>query len=200
LEDLQNAIRGFDGIDIKRMATNMVFGSGNPKSRVMVIGQAPEAEADRHGTPFMGEEGALLDKMFACIGLDRRADSPDKGLYISNILNWRPPGNRSPSEVEISLSLPFIERHVALAQPAFVVLMGADAANPLLNRAESISKLRGKFYDYTPVTAGVTDGLTVPRIQMQATYHPSFLLKTPLQKKKAWQDLLMLQAAMEKGN
>ena len=195
LEELQAAIRAYDGLEVKRTATNLVFADGNPKARVMVIGEAPGTDEDRQGLPFVGVSGQLLDKMFDCIGLNRKAEDATKALYISNILNWRPPGNRTPTEAEITLALPFVERHIALIRPQYVVLMGAVAAKGLINMDQSISKLRGKFYTYAPINQGVTDELDKP-IQILATYHPSFLLRTPLQKKKAWQDLLMLNEAL----
>lgn len=185
LDELREAIRAYDGLDVKKTATNLVFADGNPKARVMVIGEAPGADEDRQGLPFVGASGQLLDKMFACIGLARTEADPAKALYISNILNWRPPGNRTPTEAEITLAMPFIERHIALARPAFVVLMGAVAAKGILDMDQSISKLRGKFYTH-PSGAKILP-----------TYHPSFLLRTPLQKKKAWQDLLLLADALE---
>jgi len=199
LEALVDAIRAYDGLDVKRTATNLVFADGLAGARVMVIGEAPGADEDRQGLPFVGVIGQLLDKMFDCIGLSRKSTDMAQGLYISNILNWRPPGNRTPTETEIALALPFIERHIALVRPHFIVLAGAVAAKGLLNMDQSISKLRGKFYDYTPQTAGITDGLEVTGgpIKVLPTYHPSFLLRTPLQKRKAWQDLLTLAKALQ---
>lgn len=199
LEDLQAAIRTYDGLDVKRTATNMVFADGNPQAPVMIIGEAPGADEDRQGLPFVGVSGQLLDKMFDCIGLNRKNPDAANALYISNILNWRPPGNRTPTEAEISLALPFIERHIALVRPRFLVLAGAVAAKGLLNMDQSISKLRGRTYIYTPVTDGIGDGLAPAEKppHVLATYHPSFLLRTPVQKRKAWQDLLMLEAALK---
>ncbi len=198
LEDLQAAIRAFDGLEVKRTATNMVFADGNPKARVMVIGEAPGADEDRQGLPFVGVSGQLLDRMFACINLSRKAEEGKDAVYISNILNWRPPGNRTPNEGEIALALPFIERHIALVRPEFLMLMGAVASKPLLDTDQSISKLRGRFYPYKPVTPDIGAGLepfaAAPRVL--PSYHPSFLLRTPVQKRKAWQDLLMLSQAL----
>ena len=114
LEELREAIRAYDGLDVKRTATNLVFADGNPQARVMVIGEAPGADEDRQGLPFVGVSGQLLDKMFDCIGLNRANPDPKHALYISNILNWRPPGNRTPTENEIALAMPFIERHLSL--------------------------------------------------------------------------------------
>lgn len=196
LEDLQSAIRGYDGLEVKRTATNMVFADGHPSARVMVIGEAPGADEDRQGLPFVGVSGQLLDKMFECIGLSRKSADPKQALYISNILNWRPPGNRTPTENEIALALPFIERHIAIVKPEFLILAGAVAAKSVLNMDQSISKLRGKFYTYKAVTPGIAEGLGDAQTKILPTYHPSFLLRTPVQKRKAWQDLLMLQKAL----
>lgn len=199
LDQLRDAIRAYDGLEVKRTATNMVFADGNPAGRVMIVGEAPGADEDRQGLPFVGVSGQLLDRMFECIGLSRQATDARDALYISNILNWRPPGNRTPTEAEIALALPFIERHIALVRPQYLVLAGAVAAKALLHSDLSISKLRGKLYDYQFVTPGIADGLPgfekAPRVI--PTYHPSFLLRTPVQKRKAWQDLLMLQAALD---
>lgn len=199
LEELQAAIRAYDGLEVKRTATNLVFADGNPKAHVMIIGEAPGADEDRQGLPFVGVSGQLLDKMFECIGLSRKSDDPATSIYISNILNWRPPGNRTPTEAEMALALPFVERHIALVRPKYLMLAGAVAAKTVLNMDLSISKLRGKFYDYNFVTNGISEGLepfeSAPKIL--PTYHPAFLLRTPVQKRKAWQDLLMLQESFK---
>ncbi len=138
LEALRDAIRAYDGLEVKRTATNLVFADGNPKARVMIVGEAPGADEDRQGLPFVGASGQLLDKMFDCIGLSRKSEDAASALYISNILNWRPPGNRTPTEAEIALALPFIERHIALVRPAYVILMRAAAAKGLLNVNQSM--------------------------------------------------------------
>lgn len=199
LEELQAAIAAYDGIEIKRTATNLVFADGNRNAHIMVIGEAPGADEDRQGKPFVGVSGQLLDKMFACIGLARTAEDSGASIYISNILNWRPPGNRTPTEQEISLSLPFIERHIALIKPKYIVVAGATAAKSILNMDQPISKLRGRFYTHTPVTPGITEGLDYVPAKVIPTYHPSFLLRTPAQKRQAWHDLLTLDAEI-KGN
>ncbi|MCK5374887.1 MAG: uracil-DNA glycosylase, partial [Alphaproteobacteria bacterium] len=111
LEELRQAVAEFDGIALKKTASNLVFAVGNPKAQIMLVSEAPGADEDRSGTPFVGVSGKLLDKILACIGLDRMQDDPQKSIYISNILKWRPPGNRTPSPAEIEVSLPFIERH-----------------------------------------------------------------------------------------
>lgn len=195
LEELRAAIAGFDALAIRKTATNMVFADGNPKAPIMLIGEAPGADEDRQGLPFVGVSGQLLDKMFKAIGLARTEEDPAKSVYISNILNWRPPGNRTPSPAEIDISLPFIERHIALAAPKIIILCGGVAAKGLLGSGDSISKLRGRFHDYAPITEAISDN-TSP-IPALATYHPSYLLRTPSQKKLAWADLLMLKERME---
>lgn len=195
LEELAAAIAAFDGLSIKKTATNMVFSDGCPKARVMVVGEAPGADEDRMGRPFVGVSGQLLDKILASIGLSRTEEAPEKAVYISNILNWRPPGNRNPTPQEVDISLPFIERHIALVKPQYLILSGGVAAKALLRSAEGISKLRGRFHDYTPITQGVApSGFVMPSIP---TYHPSYLLRTPSQKKAVWMDMLMLREKLK---
>jgi len=191
IDELRNIIASFDGIALKKTASNMVFADGNPAARIMVVGEAPGADEDRIGLPFVGVSGQLLDKIFASIGLSRQSDDIYKSIYISNILNWRPPGNRTPTPAEVEVSLPFIERHIALINPDILVLAGGVAAKALLNRNEAISRLRGTWHDYMPLTPGVTER-TNP-IPTLATYHPSYLLRTPSQKKAVWHDMLTLR-------
>jgi uracil-DNA glycosylase family 4 len=188
LEELRAAIAGFEGLAIRKTATNMVFAEGNPKARVMIIGEAPGAEEDAQGKPFVGASGQLLDKMLACIGLSRWEEDPEKSVYITNILNWRPPGNRSPSPAEIEMSLPFIERHIALVQPKVLFFLGGVPTKALLQTEEGISKLRGKWKDYTPQTPEI-GGSRHPALP---SYHPSYLLRTPIKKKESWIDLQLL--------
>lgn len=190
LDDLRDAIAGFEGIGIKENATNMVFADGNPASPIMLIGDAPGAEDDRIGKPFAGTGGQLLDKILKTAGLDRTSNVSEHSIYISNILNWRPPGNRSPTPAEIEVSLPFIERHIQLVQPKIILLVGAVAAQTLLGSPDSISKLRGKWQDYLP---------QIPEMQKNARpipaltiYHPESLLQTPVQKRLVWADMLDL--------
>lgn len=179
LNDLKAAIQNFDGLAIKKNATQIVFADGNPQAKIMVIGEAPGADEDRQGLPFVGVSGQLLDKIFACINLSRQ-----ESLYISNILNWRPPGNRTPTTEEMDIARPFITRHIELVNPDMLVLCGGVAAQTLLQSKESISRLRATVHTYSDTIKAI------------ATYHPSFLLRTPLQKKKVWEDMLMLQEVM----
>lgn len=190
LEELRTAITAFDGLDIRRTATNMVFCDGNPRAPVMLVGEAPGADEDRMGRPFVGVSGQLLDRILKCIGLDRTEEDPGKAVYISNILNWRPPGNRTPTPAEIDVCLPFIARHIALAQPKILILCGGVSAKALLGTDSSVSRLRGSWHDYAPRTEGIDGSSPIPAI---ATYHPAYLLRTPSQKKAVWQDMLMLQ-------
>lgn len=183
-EQLKDAIQAFDGLAVKKTATQIVFSDGDPSAKIMVIGEAPGADEDIQGLPFVGISGQLLDKILACINLARHPAEGQKGVYISNILNWRPPGNRTPTDQEVQIALPFILKHIELINPDFLILSGGVAAKGLLGSTESISKLRGRFHD---IQIG---GKTIPAI---ATYHPSYLLRTPSQKRAVWQDMLMLQ-------
>lgn len=184
LEDLKQAIQDFDGLAVKKTATQIVFADGIPSAKVMVIGEAPGADEDRQGKPFVGVSGQLLDKILACINLSRAPEGGQQPVYISNILNWRPPGNRTPTDQEVQIALPFILKHIELVNPDYLILSGGVAAKGLIGSSESISRLRGKFHD---IQIG---GRKIPAI---ATYHPSYLLRTPTQKRAVWQDMLMLQ-------
>lgn len=191
LEELREAIAAFDGIAIKKTATNLVFCDGNPKASVMLIGEAPGADEDRQGKPFVGVSGQLLDKILKCIDLDRTEEDPASAVYISNILNWRPPGNRTPNPAEIEVSLPFIERHIQLIQPKLIILCGGVSAKSLLGSGDSISRLRKRWHDYLPQTPELREGASpIPAI---ATYHPAYLLRTPAQKKAVWADMLSVK-------
>jgi uracil-DNA glycosylase family 4 len=180
LEDLREALVRFEGCPLKATATNLVFADGNPAARVMLVGEAPGGDEDRLGKPFVGVSGQLLDRMLACIGLDRT------GVYITNILPWRPPGNRSPTAAEIAVCLPFVERQIELVAPELLVLLGGTAAKTLLQTADGIVKTRGKWRSYA------SPGLVHP-IQAIATYHPAYLLRSPAQKRDSWRDLLMIK-------
>lgn len=199
LKVLSRAIASFDGIALRETATKMVFSDGLPGADVMLVGEAPGADEDRQGKPFVGVSGQLLDKILAAVGLSRASEDPQASIYISNILNWRPPGNRTPSDAEVETSLPFIERHIVLARPKLLILCGSVSASALLGRREAIGRLRGRWHAWRPVTPGVApEGFApVPAI---ATYHPSFLLRSPEQKRAAWADMRLLQRKrMEMG-
>ena len=178
---LRDAVAAFDHCALKRTATNLVFADGNPEARIMVVGEAPGADEDLQGKPFVGQSGQLLDRMFATIGLDRTR------LYISNILPWRPPGNRRPLPPEIAMCLPFLLRHIALVQPEIVILAGATAAAALLERDDGIMRLRGRWF---PLETEAGQGRLAQAIPL---YHPAFLLRSPERKREAWLDLLTLK-------
>lgn len=182
LAALAEAQAGFEGLEIRRGARNFVFADGNPAARVMVIGEAPGEDEDREGRPFVGRAGQLLDQMFAAIGLSRSAEDAAAALYITNILPWRPPGNRRPEPEEIAAMLPFVARHVALAAPEFVVLMGNTPCQAALGR-QGILRLRGQW----------TEAFGRPALPMT---HPAYLLRTPVAKREAWADLLSLKARL----
>ncbi|MGE5268434.1 MAG: uracil-DNA glycosylase [Thiohalocapsa sp.] len=177
-------VMAFDGCGLKRTATNTVFMDGNPAAPVMIVGEAPGAEEDRQGKPFVGRAGQLLDRMLAAIGLDRTR------VQITNVIYWRPPGNRKPTSAEIAACLPFVLRHIALARPAALVLAGGTAATALLPTGEGITRLRGRWFELA--VPGLE--LPVPTLPM---FHPAFLLRTPERKREAWRDLLALRARLE---
>jgi len=184
LDELKDAIAKFEGLSLKATATNLVFADGNPQAPLMLIGEAPGAEEDRRGLPFVGASGQLLDRMLGAIGYDRTS------CYITNIVNWRPPGNRKPSPAEMTLCLPFIERHIALIDPALIVLLGDTAAKTLTNRTEGITRLRGKWFTWPRPDGNGT-------IPVLPTFHPAFLLRSPGQKREAWMDLLTAKRKLE---
>src|SRR5271170_6602300 len=177
-------VAGFDGCPLKRTATNTVFIDGNPAAPFMIIGEAPGADEDRIGRPFVGRAGQLLDRMLAAIGLDR------EGVLVTNVIYWRPPGNRTPTTDEIAACVPFVLRHVALARPKVLVLAGGTAARALLPPGPGITRLRGRWFDLA------IPGLDrpVPTLPM---FHPSFLLRAPERKREAWLDLLTLRARLD---
>ncbi|HET6223372.1 MAG TPA: uracil-DNA glycosylase [Dongiaceae bacterium] len=182
--ELAEALAAFEGCPLKHTATNLVFADGNPEARVMVVGEAPGADEDRAGRPFVGVSGQLLDRMLGCIGLDRNA------AYITNVIFWRPPGNRQPTAAEIAACLPFVERHIELVSPDILVLVGAAAAKTVLARSEGITKLRGRWFQFE------STGMSRP-VPVMPTYHPAFLLRQPAQKREAWRDLLAIRERLE---
>jgi uracil-DNA glycosylase family 4 len=184
LAALEAAIAGFDGCALKRTATNTVIADGNPAAPVMIIGEAPGADEDRIGRPFVGRAGQLLDRMLAAIGLDR------EGVLITNVIYWRPPGNRTPTTDEIAACVPFVLRHVALVRPKVLVLAGGTAARALLPPGPGITRLRGRWFDLA------IPGLDQP-VPTLPMFHPSFLLRAPERKREAWRDLLALRARLD---
>ena len=190
LEALQEAMRQVD-TPLRETATNMVFADGRPGAPVMFVGEAPGADEDRQGKPFVGLSGQLLDRMLASIGLDRKAEEPEKSFYISNILPWRPPGNRNPTDAEVMLFLPFVMRHIALARPRRLVLLGGVSAKSLLRAKDGITRLRGRWHSLE-TEAGP--------ISVLPTWHPAYLLRTPSAKRDAWADLLLLRRSLDSDN
>jgi uracil-DNA glycosylase family 4 len=174
----------FDGCPLKRTATNTVFIDGNPAAPVMIIGEAPGADEDRIGRPFVGRAGQLLDRMLAAIGLDR------SGVLITNVVYWRPPGNRTPTTAEIASCLPFVFRLIALVHPKVLVPSGGTAAGALLPPGQGITRLRGRWFDLA------VPGLDQP-VPTLPMFHPSFLLRTPERKRETWRDLLSLRSRLD---
>lgn len=186
LDELRAAFEAFDGCPLKETAMNFVFADGTADARLMFIGEAPGGEEDRKGLPFVGPAGQLLDRMLAAIGIERSE------VYITNILPWRPPGNRNPTDAEIAACLPFLERHIALVKPDILLFVGGTSAKTLLRRKEGIMRLRGKWMQYEPVT-----GDPVPA---RALLHPAYLLRQPAQKRETWQDLLEIRARLDEAS
>ena len=178
LKKLKKSINEIKNCSLKNNATNMVFSDGNPKSKIMIIGEAPGANEDEEGLPFVGRAGALLDKMLAAIDLDR------KKVYISNIINFRPPDNRRPTDQEIKRYLPFITRHIEIINPKILVLLGSTAMNALIGNDIVISKMRGKWMEKKFGRC---------KTSVIITFHPAFLMRQPAQKKMAWIDLKMIR-------
>lgn len=181
LQELKNAINQFDGLSaLKRSATQTVFGDGNENADIMIIGEAPGREDDASGIAFSGPTGHMLDKMFAAISFTREA------FHVTNMIYWRPPGDRSPSDSEIAVFKPFLDKHIQLVNPSILVFMGAKPAQTLLNQTSGISRLRGKWQDCA------INGVDKP-ISSIAMFHPASLLKNPAQKRLAWKDLISIK-------
>lgn len=184
LAELRRLMEAFEGCALKQTAKHTVFADGNPEAPLMLVGEAPGAEEDLRGLPFVGLSGQLLDKMFQSIGFDRTS------LYISNTIPWRPPGNRQPTTEETTLCLPFIEKHIALVKPKVLVFVGGVAAKTLLRSTEGVTKLRGRWLRYENPYLGEP-------LRAFCLFHPAYLLRSPGQKKYAWADLLELQKALQ---
>ena len=180
LNQLERFIKTSNNCPLKNQALNTVFADGNPSSKIMLIGEAPGAEEDKLGKPFVGAAGQLLNKMLAAINLDRNS------VYITNIVPWRPPNNRAPNTEEILQCLPFIQKHIEIIQPSILVLLGGTATKAILATTLGITKLRGKWHEYNSLN------IKEP-ISTMAMYHPAFLLRSPGHKKEAWEDLQKIQ-------
>ena len=179
LDALREVLEAFDLCELKRGARNTVFADGNPAARVLILGEAPGRDEDLEGRPFVGRAGQLLDRMFAAIGLSRVSPDPATALYITNVMPWRPPGNRDPEPAEITLMRPFVERHITLADPDLIVVMGNTPLLALTGQ-KGILRARGVW----------TEALGKPLLPMT---HPAYLLRNPIAKREAWADLLALQ-------
>ena len=181
LDVLRNLLEKFDGCALKSTATRLVFADGNPKARIMFVGEAPGREEDIEGLPFVGRSGKLLDRMIAAIGLDRSK------VYIANVIPWRPPGNRTPTPQETQICLPFIQRQIELVDPDILVTLGNPSTQTLLSTREGIMKTRGRWFDYDTGTR---------TIRAIATFHPAYLLRSPSYKRMSWQDLRAVAKAL----
>ena len=178
LERLKKSIGAIKNCSLKSSATNIVFCDGNPKSKIMLVGEAPGSNEDQEGLPFVGRAGTLLDKMLASINLGR------KNVYISNIINYRPPENRRPTDEEVNRYMPFIKKHIEIINPKILVLLGSTAMNALIGNDIVISKARGKWIDKQFGSC---------KTSVIITFHPAFLMRQPAQKKMAWIDLKMIR-------
>jgi uracil-DNA glycosylase family 4 len=181
LEDLRAILEKFDGCALKATASQLVFADGNPKARVMFVGEAPGRDEDIEGLPFVGRSGKLLDRMLAAVGLDRTS------VYIANIVPWRPPGNRTPTPQESQICLPFTLRQIELVDPDILVCLGGPSAQTLLGIKDGITKTRGRWFTFNSGNR---------EIRAMPTFHPAFLLRSPLQKRFAWRDFLAIKKAL----
>jgi DNA polymerase len=181
LDELRAALARFEGCALKTTAMNLVFADGNPEARVMFVGEAPGAEEDREGLPFVGRSGKLLDRMLGTIGLDRT------NVYIANIVPWRPPGNRTPTPQESATCLPFIRRQIELVNPDILVCLGKPSMQTLLGIKEGIRGVRGRWFDFDTGTR---------TIKALVTFHPAYLLRSPLEKRHSWRDMLALKKVL----
>jgi uracil-DNA glycosylase family 4 len=182
LAELEALLASFEGCALKFSAKNLCFSDGNPEGRVMIVGEAPGADEDRIGKPFVGRAGQLLDRMLKAIGLDRGA------VYIANIVPWRPPGNRDPTPQEVAMCKPFLERQIELASPDFLLCVGNASVRELLGVKDGITRIRGRWFPYP---------LPDREIRALATLHPAYLLRSPIQKRLAWRDLRALRRALD---
>jgi uracil-DNA glycosylase len=181
LDELRALLGAFEGCMLRSTATQLVFADGNPQGRVMFVGEAPGRDEDIAGLPFVGRSGKLLDLMLAAIGLDRTQ------VYIANVVPWRPPGNRTPTPQETAICLPFIRRQIELSGAEILVCLGQPSTQTLLETREGITRTRGRWFKFEADSR---------ELRALATYHPAFLLRSPLQKRLAWRDFLALKQAL----
>lgn len=186
VDQLRAALESFEGCALKATATRLCFADGSPTAPLMLVGEAPGAEEDRQGKPFVGPSGQLLDRMLASIGLDRRH------VWITNVIYWRPPGNRPPTAQEIATCLPFLHRQIELVAPRLIVSVGGIAARALFGVDEGVTRLRGRRFSYQPPDGG-------PPIPALVMFHPAYLLRQPAQKKLAWRDLLAIRDCLREA-
>lgn len=185
LSELKNAVQNFEGCTLKKTAINTVFSDGNKNAEIMLIGEAPGRHEDERGIPFCGDSGQLLDKVLGTIGLMRETN-----IYITNVIFWRPPANRKPTDEELSICLPFVEKHIALIFPKLIIIAGGVALYSLFGIPTAISKYRQKILQYT-------NSYLSKQIPVVVVYHPSYLLRQPMQKKLAWQDMLFIKKFLQ---
>lgn len=185
LEELRSLLEAFDGCALKTTATKLVFADGNPKARLMLVGEAPGRDEDIQGLPFVGRSGKLLDLMLAAVGLNRTS------VYIANIVPWRPPGNRDPSPQETQMCLPFIKRQIELVDPDILVCLGKPSSQAVLELKDGIMKTRGRWHTYDTGKR---------KIRAMATFHPAFLLRQPSSKRLAWQDMRAAKKALDEAS
>jgi len=182
LDDLREALAAYEGCSLKNRARQLVFEDGNRQAKIMLVGEAPGREEDLQGRPFVGRSGILLDRMLAFIGLDR------SGVYIANTVPWRPPGNRTPSPLEVALCAPFLQRQIEIVAPKILITLGAAATQTMFDAKLSITKVRGQWRELE---------LGQHRVRALPTLHPAFLLRQPAQKRLAWLDMLAIATAMK---
>ncbi len=183
LEELRACLEAFDGCNLKLTAKTLVFADGHPEARLMFVGEAPGRDEDLQGKPFVGRSGQLLDRMLDAIGMERSS------TYIANVVPWRPPGNRTPTPQETEICKPFIKRQIELVNPDVLVFLGAASAKTLLGVQEGIRKMRGRWMAYPG------SGKEIAAI---ATYHPAYLLRSPLEKRLSWRDFLAISQSLKK--
>ena len=183
LQKLIKKINDIKNCKLKENASNLVFSDGNPNSKIMIIGEGPGANEDKEGFPFVGRAGQLLDKMLHAINLNR------KNVYITNVVNYRPPENRKPTEKEVERYLPYLKKHIEIIKPKIILLLGSTAMNAILKNADVISKMRGKWYEIE---------INNLKIFSIVSFHPAYLLRQPDQKKFSWIDLKMIREKLKK--